>query len=239
MRHRPSCIRSYHPYKHESNSSPFNPTEEAVLAASLRHVPTHGFTNASLSLGAREVGYLDITVNLFPRGVFDLVNYHLVTKRLALKKLLDIQAAKDDGGALTGLGIGARVRFLTLERLMANRPIIHRWQEALAIMAQPSYVPASIAELARLSDEIWFLAGDTSVDSSWYTKRASLSMIYSSTELFMTQDKSKAFAGTQKFLDRRFEDVRVVGRGISNIGNYLDYTAHSFINVLRSKGAKI
>jgi rpsU-divergently transcribed protein len=48
-------------------------------------------------------------------------------------------------------------------------------------MAQPSYVPTSIAELARLSDEIWFLAGDTSVDSSWYTKRASLSMIYSST----------------------------------------------------------
>ena len=93
----------------------------------------HGFTDASLSLGAREVGYLDITVNLFPRGVFDLVNYHLVTNRLALKKLLEIQAAKDDGGALKGLGVGARVRFLTLERLMANRPIIHRWQEVLAL----------------------------------------------------------------------------------------------------------
>jgi ubiquinone biosynthesis protein COQ9 len=93
----------------------------------------HGFTDASLSLGAREAGYLDITVNLFPRGAFDLVNYHLVTKRLALKKLLDIEAAKDDGGALKGRGVGARVRFLTLERLMANRPIIHRWQEVLAI----------------------------------------------------------------------------------------------------------
>lgn len=48
-------------------------------------------------------------------------------------------------------------------------------------MAQPSYISTSIAELARLSDEVWFLAGDTSVDASWYTKRASLSMIYSST----------------------------------------------------------
>src|SRR5947208_8049567 len=82
-----SSRQSYHSYEHESISSPFNATEEAVLAASLRHVPMHGFTNASLSLGAREAGYLDITANLFPRGAFDLVNYHLVTKRLALKKL--------------------------------------------------------------------------------------------------------------------------------------------------------
>ena len=53
-------------------------------------------------------------------------------------------------------------------------------------MAHPSYVSTSIAELARLSDEIWFLAGDTSVDSSWYTKRASLSMVYSSTGKILT-----------------------------------------------------
>jgi ubiquinone biosynthesis protein COQ9 len=89
----------------------------------------HGFTNASLSLGAREAGYLDITVNLFPRGAFELVNYHLVTKRLALKEQLDNQTARDDGSALGRLGVGARVRLLVLKRLMANRPIIHRWQE--------------------------------------------------------------------------------------------------------------
>ncbi|KAI9772033.1 MAG: Ubiquinone biosynthesis protein coq9, mitochondrial [Geoglossum simile] len=230
--------RPYHS-EHEPIQSPFNATEEAVLAASLRQVPAHGFTNASLSLGAREAGYLDITVNLFSRGAFDLVNYHLVTKRLALKEQLDGRTAKDDGGAIRGLGVRERVRLLVLERLMANRPIIHRWQEALAIMAQPSHVSTSIAELARLSDEIWFLAGDISVDSNWYTKRASLSMIYSSTELFMTQDKSTDFADTQEFLDRRLEDAHTVGSGISNLGKYLDFTAHSFINVLRSKGVRI
>ena len=61
-------------------------------------------------------------------------------------------------------------------------------------MAQPSYTSTSIAELARLVDEIWFLAGDTSVDTSWYTKRASLSAIYSASEIFMTQDRSLGFA---------------------------------------------
>ena len=139
VRHNPiSHGRSYHSYEHESAPSPFNATEDAVLTAALRHVPMHGFTDASLSIGAREAGYLDVTVNLFPRGSFNLVNYHLVTKRLALKKVLDTQAAKDDGGPFKGQGVGTRVRFLALERLMANRPVIHRWQEVVFPLASSS-----------------------------------------------------------------------------------------------------
>jgi ubiquinone biosynthesis protein COQ9 len=37
-----------------------------------------------------------------------------------------------------------------------------------------------MGELARLVDEMWFLAGDKSVDFSWYTKRATLSAVYAS-----------------------------------------------------------
>jgi ubiquinone biosynthesis protein COQ9 len=58
-------------------------------------------------------------------------------------------------------------------------------------------------------------------------------------ELFMTQDQSTDFTDTQKFLDRRLEDARIMGSGISNLRSYLDFTAHSFINVLRSKSVRI
>jgi ubiquinone biosynthesis protein COQ9 len=111
--------------------------------------------------------------------------------------------------------------------------------QALAIMAQPTYVPASLAELARLADEIWFLAGDTSVDSSWYTKRASLSAIYSASEVFMTQDTSTDFRDTEKFLDDRLEDVGKLGGIVGGLGEWVGYTGHSVVNVLRSKGARI
>jgi len=106
-------------------------------------------------------------------------------------------------------------------------------------MAQPSYTSTSIAELARLVDEIWFLAGDTSVDTSWYTKRASLSAIYSATEIFMTQDRSLGFADTEKFLDARLEDSLNVGSFLAGLGEWADYTGHSLVNVLRSKGVRI
>ena len=48
-------------------------------------------------------------------------------------------------------------------------------------MSLPQNMASSIAELARLADEMWYLAGDTSADFSWYTKRATLSAVYAST----------------------------------------------------------
>jgi ubiquinone biosynthesis protein COQ9 len=106
-------------------------------------------------------------------------------------------------------------------------------------MAHPTYVPASLAELARLADEIWYLAGDASVDSSWYTKRASLSAVYASSEVFMTTDQSAGFVETKEFLERRLEDAQVAGEWAKNIGEWAGFTGHAFINVLRSKGIRI
>lgn len=106
-------------------------------------------------------------------------------------------------------------------------------------MAQPSHAPASVSELAKLADEIWFLSGDQSVDSSWYTKRATLSAIYGSAELYMTQDKSPNFIETEQFLDGRLGDLRKLGGFMSGLGEWLNYTGHSTLNVLRSKGVRI
>jgi len=84
-------------------------------------------------------------------------------------------------------------------RLKGNEAVIHQWQEALAVMSLVENVPASVAELAKLVDEMWFLAGDKAVDTSWYSKRAMLGGVYASTEMFMTTDKSKGFEETWEF----------------------------------------
>jgi ubiquinone biosynthesis protein COQ9 len=116
---------------------------------------------------------------------------------------------------------------------------IHGCVKALAIMAQPTYIPPSTTELWKLVDEIWFLAGDTALDMSWYTKRASLSAIYAATEVFQTQDQSTDFKDTQKFLDARLDELRTFGMATSAVGEWMGYTGMSFVNVLRSKGLRI
>ena len=75
----------------------------------------------------------------------------------------------------------------------------------------PSNLPNTVQQLHHISDEIWHHAGDKSVDYSWYTKRALLSGLYISSELFMVGDKSRGQEDTWEFLDRRISDVVTTG----------------------------
>ena len=153
--HLPRNNRLYHSYEHTS-PSPFSPSTSAILSSALIHVPTHGFTPTALTLGAADVGYPPVSTNLFPRGAFDLVNYYLVTERLALKDRLqqrfpgaagaDERGQRQEAEAWRNLGVGAKVKLLALERLWANKGVIHRWQEV-----RPS--SPSLSPLCRSSSQ--------------------------------------------------------------------------------------
>jgi ubiquinone biosynthesis protein COQ9 len=113
---------AYHSYDY-AHPPPFPAAETKMLSSAYTHVPTHGFTLDALKLGARDAGYLDASTNLFPRGAFDLVNYHLVTQRLALRDAVQFAEGKEGGS------VADRVRALALARLRANEPVVQRWQE--------------------------------------------------------------------------------------------------------------
>ncbi|KAG9231051.1 COQ9-domain-containing protein, partial [Amylocarpus encephaloides] len=232
----PLSRRAYHSYTHPQPPGPFTAVESSILSAAIPHIPTHGFTHTTLSLGAKDAGYVDASTNLFPKGAFSVVHYHLWSQREALKKHVP-RLVGEFGEA--GKGTGRKVMALTWERLRGNEKVVHRWQEALAIMAQPSNIPTSISELSSLADEIWFQAGDTSVDTSWYTKRATLSTIYAASELYMTTDRSEGWRDTSAFLERRFEDNMRLGGVVGSVGQWVGFTARAGVNVLRSKGVRI
>ena len=225
------CVRTYYS-EHHPNPPPYPKIQESILSAALKRVPQHGFTDEALTLGGKDVGYLDVSIQLFPRRAFDLINYHLMTQRLALKD--NVQFPED-----AKLGTGRKIKTLAMTRLRGNRDIIHQWQGALGQMSLLGNIPASLKELNALSDEMWYLAGDTTVDFSWYTKRASLAAVYASSELFMTTDTSNDFALTEEFLDRRLEDVRKVGGTIGGLGQFASFWASNSVNLARSWGVRV
>ena len=225
-----NCGRSYHSHQHQV-PPPFSSTEAAILSSALAHVPAHGFTITALTQGARDAGYLDISTNLFPTGAFAIVNYHLITQRLALAKYASSLPPQTD--------ITTNIRSLALRRLYANRSIIHRWQEALALLSTARHLPTSVRELALLSDELLFLAGSTTVTSAWYTNRAALAAIYASAELFMTQDDSKEYVETERFLTRRLEEGERIRGGLDMLGQWVGMQAGGLVDGLRSKGVWI
>ena len=227
--------RLYHSYEH-SQSSPFTPAEDSILSAALTHVPAHGFSKEALAQGARDVGYLDVSTNIFPNGAFSIVNYHLVTQRLALADHTP-PTARDEN--ISPVDVASNIRTLALRRLQTNKLIIRQWQEALALMSTPRYLPTAIRELALLSDEILFLAGSTTVTSAWYANRAAVAAIYASAELFMTTDTSRDHVETEEFLDRRLKEGETARVFMSGFGAWTGMQTGGLIDGLRSKGVWI
>lgn len=104
--------RLYHSY--EVPSAPlYPPTETAILSAALLHVPTSGFTQTTLRQGAQDAGYREASTNLFPRGEFEIVMWHLRSQRLSLGER--VQFPEDQK-----VGLTRKVRSLVLERLRGN-----------------------------------------------------------------------------------------------------------------------
>ena len=61
--------------------------------------------------------------------------------------------------------------------------------------------------LYRTVDAIWVAAGDTATDWNFYSKRAMLAGVYSTTLLHWLDDRSEDLSESWAFLDRRIENV--------------------------------
>ncbi|KAJ3025289.1 UNVERIFIED_CONTAM: Ubiquinone biosynthesis protein coq9, mitochondrial [Siphonaria sp. JEL0065] len=167
---------------------------------------------------------------LFPRGGAQLADFFVANATRDLSKAI---AAND---AWATMRVPQKIRFAVDLRLQYLRPYLHQWPDALALMAQPTNAPHSLKNLAQLCDEIWFLAGDRSTDMNWYSKRVLLAGVYTSTELFMTQDKSPDFVETGRFLDRRLQDVALIGYTTNEVSKAVDFGVKSALGVLASRG---
>src|SRR5271156_6823146 len=99
-----SSARPYHS-SHYPRSQTYTPQQRKILSTALSLVPAKGFTAETLAEGAKQAGYLEITHNLFPRGPWALIEYHLVTQREALKSV----------PLEEGLGVGRTIRKLCVE----------------------------------------------------------------------------------------------------------------------------
>ncbi|KAI9281184.1 COQ9-domain-containing protein [Sporodiniella umbellata] len=206
-----------------------------MLKATLNYVPEYGWSMQSLLHGARHLGYPSVVHGVFPGGEAGLIDAYLKDARATYTQKVEEKQKTEEWQHLT---MTQKVKILTWLRLEMNKPFIKKWPEALAIMAKPSNVGMSLNHLGEIVDDIWFYAGDRSPDMNWYTKRASLAAVYSSTELYMSQDLSPDFIETEKFLNRRLNDVLWVGSTTRQLGNMLSFGAKSMMSVITNRGGK-
>jgi ubiquinone biosynthesis protein COQ9 len=179
-----------------------NDLKSGLLSAALAHVPFDGWSETTLRAAAADAG-VDMTMvrAVFPRGAVDLaLAYHdagdaQMVARLNTEPMPDRFRDR--------IAMAVRLRLEAVEDKEAVR-------RGLTLFALPMHAGDGAKALWGTADKIWTALGDTSDDVNWYTKRATLSGVYSATVLFWLGDDSPDHQATWAFLDRRIDDVMQV-----------------------------
>jgi ubiquinone biosynthesis protein COQ9 len=138
---------------------------------------------------------------------------------------------------LAALRLRERVALAVRLRLEALAPYREAVRRSLSFLALPPNAALGAKCLYRTVDAIWRAAGDRSVDFSFYTKRALLAAVVSTTTLYWLDDNSEGRAESWAFLDRRIADVMRIPALRQRLGRITERLPDPF-RVLRATRAR-
>ncbi|HKL04549.1 MAG TPA: COQ9 family protein [Roseovarius sp.] len=171
-----------------------------LLDAAKMHVPFDGWSEDAFQAAIRDTGIEPgLARAVCPRGAVDLaLAYHAEGDALMLERL-----TTED---LSQLRFRDRVAAAVRYRLEAvdDKELVRR---GMTLFALPNHAPDGAKAVWGTCDRIWTALGDTSDDVNWYTKRATLSGVYSGTLLYWLGDDTPDHHATWDFLDRRIDEV--------------------------------
>jgi ubiquinone biosynthesis protein COQ9 len=187
-------------------SRPIDPDPDATMReqfaeAVAAEAAFAGWSVAALRHAGQQIGApIGEAERLFPGGPADVLGW--LSQRADQRTVAALEAAGAEGLKIRDrIKLAVRTR---IEQTVGGKESVRR---GLAMLALPFNGPLALKLLYRTVDAIWYAAGDTSTDFNFYTKRATLAGVYSSTLLYWLNDRSEGNEATWSFLDRRIDDV--------------------------------
>lgn len=202
--------------------------QRTLLDAALPHACIDGWTRDMLALAAADAGLPEGEADrAFPRGGIDavlayvrFVDDDMVAEMEELEQTEP--AVYENMRTREKIAIAIQVR---LESQYGNRDAVAK---GLRLLADPRYAPEAAKSLARTVDAIWRLAGDTSTDFNFYTKRGLLAGVYSATLLYWLNDNSEDQHKTWEFMRSRIGEVLKVGQATAGFAKVADRLPNPF-----------
>ncbi|MBS0526321.1 MAG: COQ9 family protein [Proteobacteria bacterium] len=182
-----------------TESDPDAELRDRLAEAVAREAAFSGWTSLAIRHAGERVGAAADAWRLFPGGPVDVLA-HL--SRQADQRT--VEALEKEGGELRirdRIALGVKLR---IQNTVGGKESVRR---GLALLAMPFNGPLALKLLYRTVDAIWYAVGDTSTDFNFYSKRAILSGVFSSTLLYWLNDRSEGDQATWDFLGRRIDDV--------------------------------
>lgn len=190
--------------------------QRRLLDAALPQVPFDGWSDRTLREAAKATGLSEAEVKAaFPRGIIDIVVYYADD---ADRRMSEAMAGVD----LKPLKVRERVKLGVRKRIEAVGDSKEASRRAAAVFALPQNAIDAMQSVYRSVDAIWKAVGDTSADFNFYTKRALLAGVYTSTMLHWFADTSEGAKDTWAFLDRRIDEVMQIEKFKATAGKFLE-----------------
>lgn len=176
-------------------------TRDAIVLATLPHVAFDGWVDRSLAAGVADAGLPpDMALRAFPGGISDVIRHWGGLGDRQMHERLQ-------GTDFDSLRMRNKVIAAVRARIEVYEPYREAVRRTLAHIALPTNTWIGARNTLETVNAIWYAAGDTSSDVSYYTKRALLAPVYTATVLYWLGDDSEGAADTWAFLRRRVGDI--------------------------------
>ncbi len=175
-----------------------------ILTKFLKEAPFDRWSESNLKKTAKACGFEEAYVLLlFPNGIEDLTEYFYAQMNEQLVENFD---------ANLYIKTNEKIAYLIGLKLKLYQPI----RESIRSLLQYNLMPQNICRAQQAvwqsCDQIWYLAGDRSTDYNYYTKRALLEAVYSSSLLYWLADDSENYSATEEFIKRKIKAVGKIGQ---------------------------
>ncbi|HEY6048444.1 MAG TPA: COQ9 family protein [Sphingomicrobium sp.] len=185
----------------ETAPSPLERLRRELALAVGENAVFDGWSKAAVDSAAQQLGIDRVQARLaMPKTQAGMIDVYIQEVDRALEAYFTPKR-------LAPMKIREKIRALVWRRLEVMGPAREAVRRALAILAMPQNLPLALRISWRSADVMWRIAGDTSTDYNYYTKRMTLGAVYASTLLVWLDDQSEGWSETAAFLDRRIDDV--------------------------------
>ena len=174
--------------------------DELVVTANFRTA----FENAAKKLKINSKEKEKLLNNNFPKG-YESLNKELNT---LINSMMDKSKKPNN---FKKLRLNEKIKYFVIKRLQVTDEIFDL--KKLAKINLKSKSPnISLKILFNISDEIWFQAGDKSLDFNFYSKRFILMNIYLNSFLYLISQKNINLISLENFVEKQIKTVLTFGK---------------------------
>ena len=181
------------------NNKNLNLAKIKILSLSKNYISENGWNDNLLDLILKKSKLNKAEIKtIFPAGYISLLEFYLNE----LNKKMILESKKIN---LSKLKTSERIKKIILLKFKIYQKEKKIMKRTFFTLMLPQNYQTSLSSLFSTVDQIWFLAGDNSTDFNYYTKRAILAKIYSSTLLYWI--KKGDLTDLSVFLDQELKKV--------------------------------